>query len=1078
MTMSSEQQELIDLLRNELAEIIGYDTTALVSPNASERLQLLEDFEIHAENIGNAARLVGLVGLARCCECLTDNFIALAASGAGLPRQLAGLINVWPRMLLGYLQYIAQPQQEARAVDDLLNFLADPAWPEPLDADVQQQIKQLFCQSTIEVDDEGQKYPEQVTDEMASLAIADDINPHLLKGLLTELPTQVDAFDRAVEQYLITGEPVQLRIAQRVAHTVKGAANVVGIAGIANLTHYLEDILEIAEKSGRTPAGMGDLLQDAADCLSSMSEFLAGIGPRPTNVKWIIESVLAQLRPVELSESLPARRLPFNAPTQEDVLQHSAANDGLADDVQDLEDRAFAEAIEQHLAQVTDDEGPLADAEAPPISGSERATGDGLADTSSNAERRGDDGPATRSEGDDAIPLLHDVYHPPTGAPRDESVVSVQHAAQDPVALLPAPGGEPTSTLPHLSAPAAGGQAVLQEADDEERAPLNISEAQAQELLRLSGESQIGNTQILNRLDTVASGIKSATAYQLQLHQLAQELEHVVELQTSLASARSAQHISDIDPLELERLNELNSFASQLREVTTDAYEAVADLDDELKFLKSLVQNQRQLGFESQELLLNVRMLPVAVFTSRFNRCVRQVSRLTGKPARLIIKGEDVLVDSRVLTALLDPIMHLLRNAVDHGLENSAAERSQLGKSPDGVITLSFRRVADSVSIECTDDGRGLDYDAIAARAADKGLAPADASLSTADLNRVILSSGFSTRDEVTQTSGRGVGLDVVSEQIKALKGTLVIDSQPGEGSRFTLTAPMTILSAHTLLVTQGQFSVSIVSRALEQIAYVQKDQLDISGPQWYFTLATEEHPIPVFALERLVLLDPHHEEQDYKALIVTRNQEGERCGVLVESIVASEEQIIKPLNRFAMKIEGVIGATILGDGRVSPVIDLYELPGLTTADVESESWRQRFEQRLAHLQQHQPKARPVALIVDDSLSARRSLAQFVGDMGMDVCTARDGFEAIEVIEQRMPHIILVDLEMPRMNGLELTHHLRANQQTKDIPIIMITSRATEKHKSLASRAGVTSYLNKPWTDEELLLSINTQMTG
>lgn len=1075
MIISSEQQELVDLLRNELAEIISYDSTALVSPIANERLQLLEDFEIHAENIGNAAKLVGLVGLARCCEHLAENFIALATSGAAFPRQLAVLLNAWPKMLLGYLQYVAQPQQEAVAVDRLLEFLADSAWPEPLEAEVQQQIKQLFGQSTIEVDDEASRYPEQVTDDMASLAISDDINRDLLIGLLVELPAQVDAFDRAVEQYLITGEAVQLRIAQRVAHTVKGAANVVGIAGIANLTHYLEDILEVTEKTGHMPTGMGDLLQDAADCLSSMSEFLAGIGPRPGNVKAVIEAVLAHLRPSDPSANQPAQRPTLDVPDRQDVLPQPAANDGLAADVQDLEDAVFTEAIELHSQQTGEGAQSSTEEIFVPVpqdsESADRAEIEGATDLDG-------DGPATIGEGADVVPQLHDIYLPPRAVSEDETALSAEHEAEQPIAPLSAPDDASLSVTQGGRAPVGREQIVLQEADEQERANLNISEAQAQELLRLSGESQIGNTQILNRLDTVAAGIKSATAYQLQLHQLAQELEHVVELQSALASARGAQQTTDMDPLELERLNELNSFASRLHEVTTDAHEAVADLGDELKYLKGLVQHQRQLGFESQELLLNVRMLPVSVFASRFNRCVRQASRLTGKPATLVIKGEDVLVDSRILSALIDPIMHLLRNAVDHGLESSDAERTQLGKSPSGIITLSFRRVADAVHIECSDDGRGLDYDAIAARAVDRGLVQPDASLSISDLNRLILSAGFSTRDEVTQTSGRGLGLDVVNEQIKALKGTLNIDSQPSQGSRFTLTAPMTILSAHTLLVSQGQFSVSIVSRALEQVAYVEKGRLDTTGKQWYFKLPTEEQAIPVFALERLVLLDTHHDDQEYKALIVTRNQEGERCGVLVESILASEEQIIKPLNRFAMKIDGIIGATILGDGRVSPVVDLYELPGLTTADEESQSWRQRFEQRVAHLRQHKPEARPIALIVDDSLSARRSLAQFVGDMGMDVHTAKDGFEAIAAIEQRMPHIILMDLEMPRMNGLELTQHLRANTQTKDIPIIMITSRATDKHKSLASRAGVNSYLNKPWTDEELMYSINAQMTG
>jgi chemotaxis protein histidine kinase CheA/CheY-like chemotaxis protein len=481
------------------------------------------------------------------------------------------------------------------------------------------------------------------------------------------------------------------------------------------------------------------------------------------------------------------------------------------------------------------------------------------------------------------------------------------------------------------------------------------------------------------------------------------------------------------------------------------------------------------LGFESQELLLNIRMLPVSLFSSRFNRCVRQAARLTRKNAALDIKGEDVLVDSRVLATLVDPIMHLLRNAVDHGLEQSETERAVQGKSAEGRISLEFLRVGDTVVVHCRDDGRGLDYEAIQQVAVERGLAPPDGRLTVADLNAVILSPGFSTRREVTQTSGRGVGLDVVNEQVRLLKGTLSISSQRGRGTTFTLVTPMSIMSAHTLVVQLGEHRLSVVSRSLEQVMYVEQQRLEVrDGRQWY-RLPGADELLPVFSMDDLLYLNTRPAER-YSALMVLRNREGRRCGVLAETIKASEEQIIKPLSRSTYKVSGVVGAAILGDGRVSPVVDLYEVPGLSLADAAQAAWRKRLERRLSHLQDEMVRERPMALVVDDSLSARRSLAQFVGDMGMEVYTAKDGFEAIQIIEQRIPSIILVDLEMPRMNGLELTSHLRAKEETRDIPIIMITSRATEKHRSMAARVGVNTYLNKPWTDEELLNSIQSQI--
>ena len=1030
MTISSQQQELVDLLRNELAEIISGDYSPLAGDDTIARNQCLEEAEVLAENIGNAARLVGLTGVASSCEKLIANFQSMVTATEKPALVLQQLVQSWGVMLLGYLQYIGDERNEQRAAEALLQYLADPAWPKPLnDADAAALVEQ-FQHTEILLDETAPQYPAEVTAAMTSLAVGEDINPELLRGLLVELPNQVSAFERAVEQYLIMEDDVQLRIAQRIAHTLKGAANVVGIQGIANLTHFLEDLLELSAKQAKKEPRLGFLLQDAADCLSAISEFLVGVGPRPSDLPQVMESVLELLRGSvgERESDMPPARsnvVPFARHERVDVFEESG--------IEHAEEAIFDQLLSA---------APSADC---------AISVESTAPDNQVAARMGD---AVKSE---EIPLLEDIYHRPV-APVNEVRAEVSKSAAQFVEPKPTPQSEP--------APPADAQETFD-------TTLNISESQAQELLRLSGESQIGNTQILSRLDVINSGVRAAESYHAQLRQLAQDLERLLELQTAMASAAGGVREEDMDPLELERYNELNSFASQLHEVTTDAHEAFIDLEGEVKSLKNLVLNQRQLGFESQELLLSIRMLPVSVFSSRFQRCVRQAARLTGKSATLDIKGEEVLADSRVLTTLVDPIMHLLRNAVDHGLENSGEERAAAGKPPAGRITLEFSRAGDTVVVQCRDDGRGIDYEAIAEAAVERGIAPRGTRLGIADLNALILSAGFTTRREVTQTSGRGVGLDVVNDQIRLLKGNLSINSQRGRGTTFTLIAPMSILSAHTLVVQVGEHRVSVISRALEQVVYLESERLEKRADRLVYRLQSEEEPIPVFRLDDLIFMNTRRAER-HTALMVLRNRDGRRCGVLAETIKSSEEQIIKPLSRATYKVAGVIGATILGDGRVSPVVDLYELPGLSLD--AGATWRKRFEQRLRHLDNDIIKERPIALVVDDSLSARRSLAQFVGDMGMEVYTAKDGFEAIQIIQQRIPSVILVDLEMPRMNGLELTSHLRANDDTKDIPIIMITSRATEKHRSMAARVGVNTYLNKPWTDEELLTSIQSQI--
>lgn len=1048
MTISSQQQELVDLLRNELAEIISGDYSPLSGVDQLARIQCLEELEVQAENIGNAARLVGLAGIAASCEWLMANFQTMVAAAEPLPQAQWQLVQSWGVMLLGYLQYVGDDRNEQKAAEVLLQYLADPAWPIALAGADAAALAEQFQHSEILLDESAPQYPAQVTDSMTSLAVGEDINPELLRGLLIELPNQVGAFERAVEQYLIMEDDVQLRIAQRIAHTLKGAANVVGIQGIANLTHYLEDLLELSAKQKRKEPRLGFLLQDAADCLSAISEFLIGVGPKPTDLPQVMEAVLEVLRG-DMSEAQPESAAP---PSRSNVVPFAVRVEPIAAPSADNVDLSLsANAVEQAEEEIF----------AELLSGSSSAVSTSIAlDETLSAVDDALDNQSAHTAVDD-IPLLEDIYHRPLSVQTDSSTKSVTQTKIDARPAMPSVKVDPPVAAPEP-----------QEAFD---TTLNISETQAQELLRLSGESQIGNTQILSRLDVINNGVRAAETYHAQLRHLAQELERLLELQTAMAAATGSAQEEEMDPLELERYNELNSFASQLHEVTTDAHEAFIDLEGEVKSLKNLVLNQRQLGFESQELLLSIRMLPVSVFTSRFQRCVRQAARLTNRAAVLEVKGEEVLADSRVLTTLVDPIMHLLRNAVDHGLETSEQERLAAGKPAVGRIALEFSRVGDTVVVQCRDDGQGVDYDAIAEAAVERGLAPRGAKLGMADLNALILTPGFSTRREVTQTSGRGVGLDVVNEQIRLLKGNLSISSQRGRGTTFTLIAPMSILSAHTLVVQVGEHRVSIISRALEQVMYLESDRLEKRADRLYYRMQGEDEPLPVFRLDDLIFMNTRRAER-HTALMVMRNRDGRRVGVLAETIRSSEEQIIKPLSRATYKVAGVVGATILGDGRVSPVVDLYELPGLTLADSAEESWRKRFAQRLRHLDNDLIKERPVALVVDDSLSARRSLAQFVGDMGMEVYTAKDGFEAIQIIQQRIPTVILVDLEMPRMNGLELTSHLRSNDETKDIPIIMITSRATEKHKSMAARVGVNTYLNKPWTDEELLSSIQSQI--
>jgi len=441
---------------------------------------------------------------------------------------------------------------------------------------------------------------------------------------------------------------------------------------------------------------------------------------------------------------------------------------------------------------------------------------------------------------------------------------------------------------------------------------------------------------------------------------------------------------------------------------------------------------------------------------------VRQTCRLVDKKAELVVRGAGTLMDSNVLNDMIDPLMHLLRNAVDHGIE-PPGQRQHLGKPPVGQIELNFGREGNNIVIRCQDDGAGLDLAAIRRTATERGLIAADQSLTDEELARLILLPGFSTRGEATQTSGRGIGMDMVHSRLLDMKGSLRIHTQAGQGCLIELRLPVTLISTHALLVRLRDQMVALSDRGIEQILYSGVGAIQRLGKVTTYRMGDEVYELS--ALDALLNLPPDHRAQSRTApsVLLVREETGALRAVLAQDIVDSRDLVVKNLGEYLPRLNGIVGATILGDGSVVPVLDL---PELLRAPVARQSTRTAG--RAAAPAAPAPH-RPFVLAVDDSLSARRSLAQFAQDAGFEVRTARDGLEAIEIIKGKRPDLVLADLEMPRMNGLELTAHLRANQATRDVPVIMITSRSTEKHRREAETTGVNMYLTKPFMEDELL---------
>ncbi|BFM16709.1 hypothetical protein R50073_28920 [Maricurvus nonylphenolicus] len=974
--MTPEQQELIDLIRNEVAELV------LAEDEPQDDTALLDKHLERAECIANAAEVMGLKGLSQCCRQIVNNLTQWHDKLDSFHNPQRQLLESWPIHFLGYLQYLHEPQQLEAAVDDLVIFMGEPDWVDTRLGEAAIELRGNLLQLQLEEvasNPTDSPRPTEVDIGMVSVALDDDVRPELLEGLLIELPEQCETFTQSLLDYQSRGELSLLLVGQRIAHTIKGAANVVGVKGIANLMHYTEEILQQIERADCQPESvLADFLLETADCLSAMTDLLLN------------GEVFSR------SHELPA------PPEALSVMRRLVA---------------CAQHIDKVGVQVDDS-------------------------------------------------VLVDTLYPDGAA----SVGPTEQAGKATEQVL-SPSSETVDVAGQL------------------QSDVRIGRSQFNELQRFAGENIIAETQLQTRLYQLAEYLQQVLNYQNQLRHMADDLQLLVDVKNVFGrkslklgavqelpdSVSFALTESGLDQLELEHYNEMHSFAHQLLELATDAREQTLQAQDGLLQIQDLGAEQHQRNRHNHELLLRARMLPFSTLESRLQRCVRQASRQAEKDIHFSIEGEETLVDSVVLQQLADPLMHLLRNSVDHGIE-SPESRQAAGKSSQGNIQLQVKELGGSLTINCQDDGGGIDRQAIVAQAISQGLLAEDVdeqTLSDDVIEQFILRSGFSTRDQASQLSGRGIGLDAVVSQLQMCRGSLSVTSTPGQGCCFSASLPQCMQSGYGLLISAAGRSLALLTRGVKQIIYLEPkdvDQIDFQGG--YFD---GQDLIAVESLDtHLQFAQQQINTSRARVLLLVERVGDPLYGLLVDDISACRELVIKPLNQFTPNLPGIVGATVLGDGCVAPVIDSAELlnHGVSQLEVDDQLKISTAEEL------PNPGGRPMALVVDDSLSVRRSLSEFVTDLGMDVRTAKDGFEAIHVIEEQVPTLMLVDLEMPRMNGLELTAHVRAHQQARQVPVIMITSRNTEKHRRMANEVGVNQFLPKPYSEDELAQTIQTQMAS
>ena len=564
----------------------------------------------------------------------------------------------------------------------------------------------------------------------------------------------------------------------------------------------------------------------------------------------------------------------------------------------------------------------------------------------------------------------------------------------------------------------------------------------------------------------------------VELDQTVQRLRsqlRMLEIETEAQIIARFQHehresgLAVFDPLELDRFSQLQQYSRALAESVSDLVSIQNMLDELTRQSETLLIQQSRVSAELQDGLLRTRMLPFDTMVPNLRRTLRQAAQEEGKSAQLYVEGAHGEMDRNLLDRIKAPFEHMLRNAIAHGIE-LPADRRKAGKPEEGAVRIRVAREATEVVVRVSDDGRGLDRAAIRARAIERGLLRADSRPSDDQLLGLITQTGFSTASHVTQLAGRGVGMDVVANEIKQLGGSLAIESQPGQGSTFVLRLPFTLAVTQAIVVRIGEESFAIPMTSVQGVARISPDELAARLGQDNPSFDYSGDAFGIHDLADLLGLQPSlNADEEQLPLLLTRAGDL-RAAIRIDAVIGSREIVVKSVGPQVSSVPGVLGATIMGDGSVLVILDL---PPLVRHGIA------RREQRLADglsavaspLIEEQ-RTKPLVMVVDDSITMRKVTGRVLERHDYEVATAKDGVDAIEKLHDRVPDLMLLDIEMPRMDGYELATHMKADPRLRDVPIIMITSRTGDKHRQRAFDIGVDRYLGKPYQEVELLAQI------
>lgn len=863
-----------------------------------------------------------------------------------------------------------------------------------------------------------------------------DIDDELVDIFLEEADELVESAEKSLLSWKEKIDDVEsVNELKRILHTLKGGARMAELAPIGDLTHALETV--IIETDNVDPTPIMPAMQEALDAIVGMLSKVSNREPIPSAASAVslllqanspAESNLVDLEDVFLADD----DLVESISIEPESLFENTVNDIDFDVVDsDLEIEANTEFsspdIDEDFTEEIDID-VFAEDETIDVEVSELEVLD-------NEEPSG------------ALPVAAVDFQ--------EEVQEISYATDSNVFKL-----DQTALANKKEEPK---EKVVQEL-------VRVKAELLNDLVNNAGEVNIYNSRFNQQLTDFGYNLSEFDQTVERLRDQLRNLEIETENQILSRHEKEGTHYdADFDPLEMDRYSTLQQLSRSLSESVSDL-ESIKDFfGNTVRESETLLQQQSRISTDLQESLMRTRMIKFDGLTSRLARIVRQTAREMGKNVEFEIIGDELEVDRSILDRIVSPLEHLLRNAVAHGIETNEV-RAALNKTELGKVSVLISKEAQDLIINITDNGGGINVDAIRKSAIEKGLIDSGVELSEHDIVQFILEPGFSTAKEVTQISGRGVGLDVVDSEIKQLGGTLDIQSKVNKGSQFISRVPMTLSINQALLVHLHEDIFAVPLNTIEGIVRLSGYELEMiyEKGSGYYEFGDDKYDVKYLGY-LLQGKKPEYLEQatPYPILLVKTGDL--RVAVHVDSLVGRREIVVKPVGSQISTVKGVSGATILGDGHVVLILDMASLlRAKSTFQIESQAAVLKIEEEKS------VSDTLTVMVVDDSITIRKVTERILLRHGMDVILAKDGLDATAKLQERLPDIMLLDIEMPRMDGYEVATMVRNNEHMKDLPIIMITSRTGAKHKEKAMEIGVNRYLGKPYQEDELLENINT----